>query len=199
MRLALFDFDGTITHRDAFGLFARQASSVPRTVLAGSFIGSCVLAHRLKVLSDNSLCRAVSAGAFCGRSLASLQRQGEKFAAKTIPGIVRPWAQQKLQEHREQGDRIIVVSASLDLYLEPWCTTQGFELLCSRLEFVRGLCTGRYGATQCRGREKTRLVRALCNVSDYSEISAYGDSSGDAELLEMADRKFYRGREVTGG
>lgn len=195
MRLALFDFDGTITEQDSFGLFARQASSASRAALAGPFVGACLAAYRSKLLSDDGLCQAVVSAAFCGRRISVLQQQAESFAAETVPGLVRSWSHNRLQEHRDRGDRIVVVSASLDLYLKPWCKAQGYDLLCSRLEVIRGICSGRFAATQCRGAEKARLIQGLCKLSDYSEIIAYGDSSGDEEMLALADRKFYRGVE----
>jgi phosphatidylglycerophosphatase C len=36
---------------------------------------------------------------------------------------------QRLQWHCARGDRVAVVSGGWDLYLQPWCESQGLELL----------------------------------------------------------------------
>ena len=40
--------------------------------------------------------------------------------------------------------------------------------------------------------EKGNRVKEAYNLDDYDRIYAYGDSRGDKELLELADKSFYK-------
>ena len=44
----------------------------------------------------------------------------------------------------------------------------------------------------CRGPEKVRRVRALVDLEVFDRVWAYGDSSGDRELLAIADEPSFR-------
>ena len=49
--------------------------------------------------------------------------------------MLKPQAMKKLQWHQDRGHRCILISASLDLFLVPWATREGFnDLICSRVE-----------------------------------------------------------------
>ena len=94
------------------------------------------------------------------------------------------------------GDRIVVVSGGLDVYLAPWCAAQGLELACSVLAERGGRISG-YAGPQCVGDEKVRRVLALCDPQAYAAIHAYGDTHEDEAMLAMAHHRTYRGRAVT--
>ena len=129
-----------------------------------------------------------------GMNINILKQRGEEFAQKMLDSRVRPEARKKLLWHRNQGHRCILISATLDVYLEPWARQAGFQdLICSRLEVnsdntVRGKLRG----LNCWGEEKaSRLLQLLGPQKNYT-LYAYGDSRGDKELLDFADYPFYR-------
>ena len=54
-----------------------------------------------------------------------------------------------------------------------------------------GLLTGRFKTANCSGQEKVnRLLEIEPHREDYY-LYAYGNSTGDKEMLEMADEAFY--------
>jgi HAD superfamily phosphoserine phosphatase-like hydrolase len=105
---------------------------------------------------------------------------------------------ERIRWHQAQGDRIVVVSGSLDVYLSPWCTRHGLELLCSRLAASDGVLDGRYLGAQCVGREKARRIRERYRLDDYAAVYAYGDTHEDDEMLAMADHAYFRWQAMTG-
>lgn len=196
MNLALFDFDGTITTRELMPDFVRMATTkrrlmVGRVVLAPIFVG-----YKAGLVSGNAIRDRIADFAFRGLPQRDLQAAGEHFARDVIPPTVRPEAMERLQWHREQGDTIAVVSGSFDLYLSHWCALHGLELLCSSLEVRDGVMTGRFEGAQCVGAEKARRVRERYDLSRYRVVYAYGDTHEDRDLLALAHRRWYRGREV---
>jgi phosphatidylglycerophosphatase C len=87
-----------------------------------------------------------------------------------------------------------VISASLDIYLEPGAQAVGVDqVLCSSLRSDRaGRVSGRLAGANCFGPEKLRRLQdSLGDRSGYI-LYAYGDSRGDRELLASADHAFYR-------
>ena len=121
---------------------------------------------------------------------------GERFARDIVPATLRPESMARLQWHREQGDTIVVVSGSFDLYLSHFCAQHGLELLCSSLESRDGVMTGRFAGAQCVGAEKARRVRERYDLSRYPVVHAYGDTHEDRDLLALAHRRWYRGRQI---
>ena len=91
----------------------------------------------------------------------------------------------------------MVVSGSLDVYLSPWCKALGVHLICTELEELAGTLTGRYLHGDCSGGEKVRRILTQYEIGRYALIYAYGDTSEDREMLDIAHRKYYRWKEIT--
>jgi len=191
-RLALFDFDGTITTRDSFLLFLRHldgawafgrrfARLAPRVAayLAGRYPN-----HRLKEDALHLFLRH--------RRRAEVEEAAARFCRDVLPGVVRPAALAAIEGHRNAGDEIVVVSASLEVSLAPWCRKQDVALLATRLEEDEQGFTGRILGANCWGKEKARRIRARYDLARYHEIVAYGDSRGDEAMFALADRVHYR-------
>lgn len=196
MNLALFDFDGTITTREMFPDFMRF-SVAPRRLAAGKvLLAPWIGGYRMGVVSGNRVRSRIVHFGFRGVPEASVREAGHAFARDVLPGVVRPAALDRIRWHQEQGDRVVVVSGSLDVYLSHWCEQQGLELICSRLESVDGRLTGRYLGAQCVGGEKSRRVRESCDLAAFAAVYAYGDTREDIEMLNLADRKYFRWQEV---
>ena len=115
----------------------------------------------------------------------ALRAAGASYA-RTIR--VTPEMQSRVAWHRREGHDVVIVSAALDLYLDDVAERLGIEhVMCTSLEFDDdGRATGRLLGGNCRGPEKaTRLLDFL--GGNPATIWAYGDSSGDNELLALAD------------
>ena len=195
MDLALFDFDGTLTTRETFPDFMRYAVARPRLLVGGVLLAPVVFGYRRGWIAGNPTRASIVQVGLRGVDAARLRAQGDAFAREVLPDVLRPEAMARLAWHRERGDRIVVVSGGLDVYLAPWCATQGVELLCSVLAERNGRITG-YAGAQCVGEEKVRRVRALCDPQAYAAIHAYGDTHEDNAMLAMAHHRTYRGQAV---
>lgn len=116
--------------------------------------------------------------------------------ARTLHRRLRREALERIRWHQAQGDRVVVVSASLRPYLRGWCDEMGVELVCTELEAHRGILTGRYVEGDCTGREKARRVRSRYDLSVYPTIYVYGDTQEDHALLGLAGKRHFRWREL---
>lgn len=194
--LALFDFDGTLTTRETFPDFMRYAVARPRLLAGVVLLAPVVFGYRRGWVAGNPTRASIVQMGLRGMDAARLRAQGEAFARDVLPAVLRPDAMARLQWHRERGDRIVVVSGGLDVYLAPWCAAQGLELACSVLAERGGRISG-YAGPQCVGDEKVRRVLALCDPQAYAAIHAYGDTHEDGAMLAMAHHRTYHGRAVT--
>jgi phosphatidylglycerophosphatase C len=125
-----------------------------------------------------------------------MHRLGAEYAGSVLPAKVRPSALERIAWHQARGDQVVIVSASLDLYLAPWSASRGLDCICSTLEERGGRLSGRYVGGDCAGREKVRRIRGRYDLGRYDTVYAYGDSGEDREMLELAHKKFYRWKEI---
>lgn len=196
--LALFDFDGTITVREMFPDFLRFAVAPRRLAIGKVLFAPLVLAYRLGLVSGTKVRAALVRFGFAGTPLAELEVRGRAFARRALAGAVRPQVLARIAWHQARGDRVVVVSGGLDVYLRHWCREHRLELICSALEHQGGVLTGRYLGRQCVGEEKPRRVRESCDLPMYARIHAYGDTVEDLPMLAMAHERQYRGRPLPG-
>ena len=193
MNLALFDFDGTLTTRETFGDFMHAAVAPARRAFGIPLFAPMLAGYKLGLVSGVSIRRALVAYGLRGAPVAQVREAGERLAKSFLPTVLRPAAMQRLAKHRQQGDRVVLVSGGLDAYLAPWCRQHGLELICSRLE-NRG--DRLYLGAQCVGTEKARRVREHLDLAAYDQCYAYGDTHEDEAMLALAHKRFYRGREM---
>jgi phosphatidylglycerophosphatase C len=94
----------------------------------------------------------------------------------------------RARDHLERGHGVVVVSASPSIYLEPLAERLGFDaVLATRLEVDgSGRITGRMLGGNCRGPEKVARLEGWL-AGRAPRVYAYGNSSGDRELLARAD------------
>lgn len=194
MELALFDFDHTLTTGDSYGRFLHRIATRQQRAGARWTIGPWLAGYRIGLVSAARLRKRAAHVAFAGRQAEEMARHGERFACEELPPLLRPDMMERVDWHRARGHRLVLVSASLDLYLAPWCRAHGMELLCNRLETVGGRLTGRYAGHDL-GPRKAEAIRAHCgDLSRYPRIHAYGDSREDRPMLALAHERWYRGR-----
>ncbi|WP_431637182.1 HAD family hydrolase [Dyella sp. KULCS107] len=192
MDLALFGFDGTITTGDTYTPFLSYISPAAFRRRAWRRLLWPWLGYKLGLVSGTAVRRQVTAHVLRGREVSAIRALGMRYARERLPHVLRPEAMARLAWHRERGDRIVVVSASLDAYLAPWCRAHGLELICSELESREGVLTGNYHGGDCAGAAKAARVRTHLRLEDYACVHAYGDTVEDRELLALAHRPVYR-------
>jgi phosphatidylglycerophosphatase C len=194
--VAAFDFDGTLARRDTLVPFLRQVRGTRRVVVAAARAG-------VRSRDRDALKVAVIAHLFRGVPADRLTRLGEAYVPDLVAHL-RPEMLERLRWHQAEGHATVIVSASLGAYLRPLAARLGMDAALA-VELVTGadgiLTGGLVGELNTRGPEKVARLRAWADqrfgpASDL-EVWAYGDSSGDAELLALADHPTWVGRRAT--
>lgn len=195
MDLALVDFDHTITTCDTYSRFLRRVATPAQLSAARWTVGPWLLGYKSGLVSAAVLRTRVTRLTFAGRDPAEIQAAGEHHANEVLPGVLRPAMMERIGWHQARGDTVVIVSASLDAYMQPWCDAHGLALICNRLEMVDGRLTGRYLGGD-RGQHKARDIRARHDLASFDRIHAYGDSSEDKPMLALANERWWRGQRV---
>lgn len=196
MNLALFDFDGTITTREMYRDFIQVAVPRHRRAFGAFLFAPMVVGYKLGWISGSVIRAAVVAYGLRGVAEATIDETGKRFARDTLPGVLRANAMERIQWHKSQGDRIVVVSGALDVYLSHWCREHELELICTSLEAKDGRLTGRHCGKQCVGKEKAQRIMQTLDLQAFPTIYAYGDTKEDLDMLGLAHKKFYRWCEM---
>jgi phosphatidylglycerophosphatase C len=197
--VAAFDFDGTLARRDSLVPFLRRARGTGRVVRATAAAALGPAGRR----RDRDLLKvAVIARLFRGVPAADLKAQGEAYVP-TLLELLRPELVERVRWHREQGHAVVIVSASLGAYLRPLAERLDLDaaLAVELVEDADGLLTGALvGELNTRGPEKVSRLRGWAaerlGPGTAFELWAYGDSSGDEELLALADHPTWVGRRA---
>lgn len=195
LQVAAFDVDGTVTTRDCVVPYMRRVTGTPRIVAH-----LATRPHRLiPVLArrdrDRLKMMATSA-AFGGRRVDELEAVGVEFARHVRDHWIRPDTLDALTAHIDAGDRVVFVSASYEIYLRPLATLLGVHaVLATRLVAHDGVATGAIDGLNCRGPEKVRRLHEWMRTEhggrDCVRLVAYGDSTGDREMLADADEEHW--------
>lgn len=198
--VAAFDFDGTLARKDTFVPFLMSACGRARLALAAA---SCV--GRTRSRDRDELKVALVGRLFRGWPRARLDDLGRTYAAG-LPALLRPELVEQVGWHREQGHAVVIVSASLAVYLRPLADELGIddvlavEMACDDTGHLTGTVVG---GANTRGPLKVQRLRTWLDdrygAGTPVELWAYGDSSGDEELLAAADHPTWIGKRAANG
>jgi phosphatidylglycerophosphatase C len=195
--IAAFDFDGTLTRGGSVWQFlvamrgpvavARAAAGLLPRLVAAALLGGSHADEAKEALFEQVL---------AGLPEATIADDAASFGRRHYRRHARSILRRRLEAHRRLGHRLVLVSASPELYLRPLAEELGFdEVVATRLEVdAEGRLTGRYAGANCRGAQKIRRLEAWIadqqgegDGPDQGHVLwAYGNSAGDRQLLAAA-------------
>ena len=184
MRIVAFDFDGTLTTRDTLIAFIRYACGTPRFLLGFLLHAPLLVMMKLRLYSNGKAKQRLFTWFFRGMPFESFDALCQSFA-RTHRHLLRPETVRLLEQALTEGAEVLVVSASIDNWVQPFFPS--VTVLGTQIEVVDGRLTGRFLTPNCYGQEKVRRILALHPDRSSYRLTAYGDSRGDRELLAFAD------------
>ena len=194
INLALFDFDGTLCKKDSFTGFIFYALSKRHIVKQGLKILPWIQAYYLNIYPANAMRVKIFNAMFKDAKASEIQDIAEEYAYQVM-GQLDVKIYQQLLAHQEQGDDIILVSASIDIYLEIICHLLNINLICTGTEIIDGKYSGHYSTPDCSSEQKKIRILEQYNIDQYQKIYAYGNSEEDLDMLSLADFKYMVGED----
>jgi HAD superfamily phosphoserine phosphatase-like hydrolase len=191
--LVLFDFDGTISSSDSLWRFLWEALGLWKTLkgipeVAFRFIKLALLFGWHSGVAKQQL----MATYFTGMSREDMCTMGAAFLADNPRSPIFPEVLAWIRAYRTAGCRVVVVSASFDVWLSAFCAAEDLELICTRLAFVDNKFTGKFETPNCNYEEKKKRIAAAIDLGALARCIAYGNSRGDFSMFELSDQAWMR-------
>jgi HAD superfamily hydrolase (TIGR01490 family) len=192
MTLAIFDLDNTLIGGDSDYLwgqfvceqglvdsaqFGRQNEQFFQDYQRGSLDIDAYLRFSLAPLQ--------------GHSMETLARWHRQFMESKIAPIMLPRAQALIEQHRQQGHQLLIITATNEFVTRPIAQALGItELLACEAQIVAGCYTGEpRGIPSYHSGKVTRLHNWLEQQPATMEGAYfYSDSHNDLPLLELVER-----------
>lgn len=187
--IAIFDLDRTVTIRDTYIPFLYHCLlKHPSRLLRVPLLGVAVLMHFMKWKGNSWL-----KDFFLRKTLGGLSEQEIRSCTKTyIPRIlkynIRPGAMDAMQRHKKEGHKLMLLTASFDLYVSPLANILGFDaVICSQTQWDEGHLVGMAG-DNCYGTTKVSAAKNwFSNTRSGWTVYAYTDHHSDLPLLHWAE------------
>ena len=189
MVLAIFDVDHTLVKCDSlklFGLFIWRKKGI-RLLRFFAFIA--FLLRWSLVLKDAGELKAPYMKMLCGgMPLLEVRALAREFAESCLRSKLYPEALARIHWHKTQQHEVVLLSASLNIYLEVLAeAVEAKKLICTKLLAESSSLTGDIQGLNCKGQEKLRrlLEEYRENDIDWKRSYAYSDSLSDLPILEQ--------------
>ena len=184
--MAIFDLDGTITHRDTlFPLVLRHLSRRPWQLLRLLKLLPAVVRFAFdqdRAALKQSLLRATLRGV----SRADLRTTSDAFVGDCIRRDCFQDALQAIRRHRDQGHYLVLMSASVDFYVPEFGRQLGFDrVICTGVAWRGDVLDGTLTTPNRRGEEKARCLRELVAERNDANTFAYANSGSDLPHLRL--------------
>jgi HAD superfamily hydrolase (TIGR01490 family) len=190
--LALFDFDGTLTTKDTLLEFITHVHGKNKMYIGFILNSPWILLMKLGLIDNQVAKERILSYFLRGKTKAQLSTWGNEFCSQKLPQLLRKDAMEALKKHQKKNDEIFIVSASADIWIKPFANKEEVGLICSELEVVDDKFTGKLKGKNCNGHEKVNRINYVIDINKYANIYAYGDSSGDEQMLAMATFPFFK-------
>ena len=191
MALAIFDLDNTLIAGDSdhsWGEFLIDQKKVNQSeyrAMNDKFLADYE-AERL----DISAYLEFSLSPLINMATTELNQLHEKFMTQVIEPMKLSQANELIEKHRQSGDRLLVITATNRLVVEPIISSFGIdEFLATDPEIISGRVTGKViGTPTFREGKVERLKDWLTENNESLEGSYfYSDSINDLPLLQEVD------------
>ena len=190
-RLALFDLDNTLLAGDSdhsWGEFM-----VANEMVDGAYFKE----QNDKFYEDykNGCLDMHAYGAFILQPLTKYTQQElvlfhYQFMRECVIPMVLPKGQELIQQHRDAGDEIVIITATNDFVTFPISKYLGVDhLIATTAEKIDGQYTGKISGTPCLKEGKIGKLMDWLDTTDFSLMGArfYSDSFNDIPLLAEVD------------
>lgn len=184
----LFDFDDTLCRGDSilpYLLYAVRKGYAPKIQL---FRAALAFVRQKIDPSQTVRSKEVSLSFIRGRSQREMDALARDFFRDVLCPNFFPEGKKTLAQLKAEGKRLIVISASADVYMRVLPEFMPVDaVLSTRCEVdAHGCYTGKI-ESNCKGEEKPRRLAAYLETQhltlDKEASCAYGDSPSDAPML----------------
>lgn len=192
MRTVIFDLDGTLTKGDTYLPFLwvclREFGFRKGSILLLPYY---VLLYFCGRMTNSRLKEIFLSAVLSGIPLERLQPVSKRFVSALLKKKMNEPLTRALQLHLKEKHRVILATASVDLYVREIAERLGIpEVVCTSVEISDGTLTGQILGRNCHGEEKAARLEELLALSDLQRAVFYTDHHSDLPLLMRVGEGF---------
>lgn len=188
---AFFDVDGTLMRTNITHYYVHIATrgfSPLRRFLWMLGVGPQAIHYLLLDLVNRGAFNRVFYRNYRGLEAARVRALADEVFATVMQPRLYPAARAAIAAHRTRGERIVLVTGSIDFLIAPLARhlgVTGADTLAVTLAEENGRFTGELTGPPLSDEEKARAVRAYAAREgvDLAAATAYGDSGADLPML----------------
>lgn len=190
-KLYLFDFDGTLTYKDTMFMFLKFYNSKKFYLGFVKHIPLFIF-MKLGLMNTEKVKKSFIVSVLKDEKEEDIALKASEFFQQNFPSLIRQNALEFIQNINQDQVECYLVTASLDIWVKPFAEALGLKCLATEARFENGIFTGHFKTKNNNGKEKTIRVLKEIEGKKFDKIIAFGDTSGDRPMLEMADEGHYR-------
>lgn len=191
LRLAIFDFDGTLCGVNSYHVFLWWG--VTRFRISGFLILLGLMLRKLRVISRPTLMR-LALRIVKGKTRADVEAIGQELYETALKPHITEAGLLEIRAKRDEGCTILVLSGAFDFLLGPFCADQHIDFWRStRLSYELDRCTGFLEGSEHLAEEKSLYLRGLFRERDidWQKSSVYSDELTDLPLFSLVGNKYF--------
>ena len=188
-RIVVFDLDVTLTRYDTFLPFVIGYLRYQRKRRSLSLWRLATLLKFWRWGNRTWVKTQVLRAFIGGQPRERVEAWADRFVEELLQDAMREQGLDQLRRHQQEGARVVLASASFDIYVARLAKRLDIEeVLATRAAWnARGRLVGMDGEN-CRDDEKLRRVKAMDDMpADGRGVTAYSDSHADLPLLSWAE------------
>lgn len=189
--LALFDFDGTLCKQDSFTGFMQNTVSKKYFYRKCILIFPQIIAYYIGLYPANKMRPLLFQTIFKNKNTHQIFSSGQRYANYLVKHCLNVEVLERLKWHQQQQHQIVIVSASLDVYLTSVAQLLKVDLICTQIEQNQHILTGQYQSADCSSEEKVRRLKEYYHLDTFKKIYAYGNSQEDLQMLQLATDAYW--------
>jgi phosphatidylglycerophosphatase C len=190
--IAFFDFDGTVTSKDTLAEVLKFIKGTFSYYAGIAILSPIIVAYKIGILSNHRAKEILLTYFLRGMDINKFNALCREFSEKKLPHLLKKSALHEIRKHMQNGTPVVIISASAENWIFPWCSKYNIECIATKLQVKNGKLTGKIDGLNCSGKEKVRHIQSRYKLSDFEKIYAYGDSPEDLHMLAIATEKNYK-------
>lgn len=191
MALALFDLDNTLLAGDSdylWGEFLTEQGIVDKAAYQRE--NQRFYEEYKRGTLDIHEFQAFSLQPMMANDYSTMLAYREQFVEQKITPIMSPASFDLIEKHRQQGDTLVVITATNSFVTQPIVSAFGIEnLLATEAEVIDGKYTGRIAGIPCFQQGKVERLHEWMKLHNMNLQDSwfYSDSRNDLPLLKEVD------------
>jgi phosphoserine phosphatase len=148
-----------------------------------------VVAYILRAADEGQVKAAFIKATLGGSKRSDIDAWTARFVPRLLERGLFAGAVEQIAVHQRQGDHLVLMSASTDLYVPAVGRALGFaETICTGVRWNGDRLNGELTTPNRRGEEKARCFTALREQHPGLATAAYGNAAADLPHLRLADQ-----------